>query len=84
MTIPDAVKQPVLRAFHEKLTQPGWTFSDCGPDEKDRDLLEHFDVVITELGHLDSASRDVIIDVSENGPWDGRLRPPRGYRQDRQ
>ncbi|KAG9026794.1 bifunctional farnesyl-diphosphate farnesyltransferase/squalene synthase [Tulasnella sp. JGI-2019a] len=63
MTIPDDKKQPILRSFHQKLTKPGWTFTECGPSEKDRDLLCRFDVVITELGHLDKASRDIIIDI---------------------
>lgn len=63
MTIPDEKKQPILRSFHEKLTQPGWNFTGCGPTEKDRDLLCRFDVVVTEMGHLDKASRDIIIDI---------------------
>lgn len=52
MTIPDEKKQPLLRSFHEKLSTPGWTFKESGPDEKDRQLLVEFDVVITEMGLL--------------------------------
>lgn len=65
MTIPDAKKQPILRSFHQKLTEPGWTFTESGPNEKDRDLLCHFDVVVAEMGHLDKASRDIIIDICD-------------------
>ncbi|KAG8984214.1 bifunctional farnesyl-diphosphate farnesyltransferase/squalene synthase [Tulasnella sp. JGI-2019a] len=63
MTIPDDKKQPILRSFHQKLTKPGWTFTECGPSEKDRDLLCRFDGVISELGLLEKASCDIIIDI---------------------
>jgi farnesyl-diphosphate farnesyltransferase len=52
MTIPDDVKQPLLRSFHEKTVTPGWTFSDSGPDEKDRQLLVEYDVVVEEINLL--------------------------------
>lgn len=65
MTIPDDKKQPLLRSFHKVLTQEGWTFDGNGPNEKDRDLLTRFHVVVTEMGHLDPASRGVIIDICE-------------------
>lgn len=65
MTIPDDVKQPLLRSFHEKVVTPGWTFDGCGPNEKDRQLLVEFDVVVTELGLLQPFYRDVIIDICQ-------------------
>ncbi|KAG8936418.1 bifunctional farnesyl-diphosphate farnesyltransferase/squalene synthase [Tulasnella sp. 419] len=64
MTIPDNEKQPLLRGFHTFLTKPGWTFDGNGPNEKDRDLLVEFDIVITELEHLDSESSRIIIDIA--------------------
>jgi farnesyl-diphosphate farnesyltransferase len=52
MTIPDEKKQPLLRSFHEKLSTPGWKFTESGPDEKDRQLLVEFDNVVTEMALL--------------------------------
>ena len=52
MTIPDQVKQPILRSFHKHIVTPGWTFDGCGPNEKDRQLLVEFDVVAEELNLL--------------------------------
>ncbi|KAG8742016.1 bifunctional farnesyl-diphosphate farnesyltransferase/squalene synthase [Ceratobasidium sp. 414] len=63
MTIPDEKKQPLLRSFHEKLSTPGWTFSDSGPDEKDRQLLVEFDNVVTEMGLLKPEYREIITDI---------------------
>jgi hypothetical protein len=55
MTIPDEIKQPLLRSFHEKTVTPGWNFDGNGPDEKDRQLLVEYDVVVEELNRLDPA-----------------------------
>ena len=52
MTIPDHVKQPILRSFHIHTATPGWTFDRCGPNEKDRQLLVEYDVVVEELNRL--------------------------------
>ena len=49
MTLPDEVKQPLLRKFHELTVQPGWTFTESGPNENDRQLLVEYDKVIEEL-----------------------------------
>jgi farnesyl-diphosphate farnesyltransferase len=54
MTIPDDVKQPLLRSFHEKTVTPGWNFDGNGPDEKDRQLLVEYQVVSEELNLLDA------------------------------
>ncbi|KDQ62002.1 hypothetical protein JAAARDRAFT_31480 [Jaapia argillacea MUCL 33604] len=64
MTIPDSVKQPLLRSFHEKTVTPGWTFTGNGEQEKDRQLLVEYDVVTEELNRLDAGFRDVIIDIT--------------------
>ncbi|KAG8722961.1 bifunctional farnesyl-diphosphate farnesyltransferase/squalene synthase [Ceratobasidium sp. 395] len=63
MTIPDEKKQPLLRSFHEKLSTPGWTFTESGPDEKDRQLLVEFDNVVTEMGLLKPEYREIITDI---------------------
>jgi farnesyl-diphosphate farnesyltransferase len=52
MTIPDEIKQPILRSFHIHTVTPGWTFDGCGPNEKDRQLLVEYDVVVEELNRL--------------------------------
>src|ERR1700721_886990 len=52
MTIPDEIKQPLLRSFHEFTTTTGWTFTGNGPDEKDRQLLVEYDVVVDEVNLL--------------------------------
>lgn len=63
MTLPDEVKQPLLRDFVNKCVTPGWTFNDSGPDEKDRELLVEFDNVISELLMLPQEYRAVILDI---------------------
>jgi len=55
MTIPDDVKQPILRKFHELTVTPGWTFNGSGPNEKDRQLLVEYDVVVDEVNLLNPA-----------------------------
>ena len=52
MTIPDEVKQPILRSFHIHTVTPGWTFSGSGPNEKDRQLLVEYDKVVEEVNLL--------------------------------
>lgn len=63
MTIPDDVKQPILRSFHEKTVTPGWNFNGSGPDEKDRIVLVDYHVVVDELLRLEPACRDTIVDI---------------------
>ena len=52
MTIPDEVKQPILRSFHIHTVTPGWTYNGCGPNEDDRQLLVEYDRVIDEVNLL--------------------------------
>ena len=52
MTIPDHVKQPILRAFHVHTVTPGWTFNGSGPMEKDRQLLVEYDLIVEEVNRL--------------------------------
>jgi farnesyl-diphosphate farnesyltransferase len=65
MTISDAAKQPLLRSFHEKTVTPGWTFHGNGPDEKDRQLLVEYDVVVQEINLLDAPTRAIIVDICQ-------------------
>ncbi|KAI9051918.1 hypothetical protein LZ554_004174 [Drepanopeziza brunnea f. sp. 'monogermtubi'] len=65
MTIPLELKEPKLRSFHDILDQDGWTFTENGPNEKDRELLVHFDVVIREFKDVKPAYRAIIKDITE-------------------
>ena len=53
MTIPDDIKQPLLRSFHKKIVTPRWNFNGNGPDEKDRVMLVAYHLVVEELLRLD-------------------------------
>ncbi|KAI0000729.1 farnesyl-diphosphate farnesyl transferase [Xylariaceae sp. FL0662B] len=64
MTIPASTKEPLLRDFKKYMQTDGWTFTDNGPNEKDRELLVHFDVVITELKKLKKNYYDIIEDIT--------------------
>ncbi|KAF8321083.1 squalene synthase [Cantharellus anzutake] len=73
MTISDEIKQPLLRSFHEKLQTPDWCFGGSGPNEKDRQLLVEFNVVIAEIALVQPEVREVIVDIThkmENGMAD--------------
>jgi farnesyl-diphosphate farnesyltransferase len=65
MTIPLEKKEPLLRSFAEILEKDGWTFTENGPNEKDRELCVHFDVVITEFKKIKPAYRVIIKDITE-------------------
>lgn len=64
MTIELSKKEPLLRQFHENMKIDGWTFTENGPNEKDRDLLVHFDVVIAELKNIKKEYYDIIEDIT--------------------
>ena len=53
MTLPDEKKQGLLRQFHELTLKEGWTFTESGPDEADRQLLVEYTNVIDELHMLE-------------------------------
>ncbi|KAH5477858.1 squalene synthase [Parastagonospora nodorum] len=65
MTIPLEKKEPILRDFQNLLEQDGWTFDDNGPNEKDRQLLVEFNVVIEEFKKIKPAYRDIIKDITK-------------------
>lgn len=52
MTIPDEIKQPILRSFHKHTVTPGWNFTGCGPNEKDRQLLLEYNTIVEEVNRL--------------------------------
>ncbi|KAK7962748.1 squalene synthase [Apiospora aurea] len=64
MTIPIEKKEPMLRDFDKYMKTDGWTFDGNGPNEKDRDLLVHFDEVIVELKKLKKNYYDIIEDIT--------------------
>ncbi|KAF9236086.1 squalene synthase [Melanogaster broomeanus] len=63
MTIPDGVKQPLLRSFHEKTVTPGWNFTESGPNEKDRQLLVEYSSVVEEVNLLKPEYKAIILDI---------------------
>lgn len=65
MTIPLETKEPLLRNFEGILEEEGWTFDGNGPDEKDRELVVHFDVVITEFALIKPAYKAIIKDITK-------------------
>ncbi|KAK2590217.1 bifunctional farnesyl-diphosphate farnesyltransferase/squalene synthase [Conoideocrella luteorostrata] len=62
MTIPIDQKVQLLRSFHKNMEIDGWQFHES--NEKDKELLEKFDVVITELKKLKPQYYNVIKDVT--------------------
>ncbi|KAG9229324.1 isoprenoid synthase domain-containing protein [Amylocarpus encephaloides] len=64
MTISLEEKEPLLRNFETILEKDGWTYDKNGPNEKDRELLVHFDDVITEFKLIDPKHRDIIKDIA--------------------
>ncbi|KAI1772587.1 farnesyl-diphosphate farnesyltransferase [Hypoxylon cercidicola] len=64
MTLSTKTKEPMLREFSKYMKMDGWTFNGSGPDEKDRDVLIHFDDVIAELKKIDKKYYDVIEDIT--------------------
>ncbi|KAI3640342.1 hypothetical protein MIR68_001220 [Amoeboaphelidium protococcarum] len=63
MSLSEDLKLPLLREFWTKLDQAGWTFPLNGPQEKDRELLVHFDVVIDQFSKLNPQYKSVIQDI---------------------
>ncbi|KAJ4374001.1 bifunctional farnesyl-diphosphate farnesyltransferase/squalene synthase [Neocucurbitaria cava] len=65
MTIPLEKKEPILRNFQNVLEQDGWNFAENGPNEKDRQLLVEFNVVIEEFKKIKPAYREIIKDITK-------------------
>jgi farnesyl-diphosphate farnesyltransferase len=49
MTLDPALKQDLLKSFDSVIYKKGWNFDGNGSGEKDRILLERFDVVIEQF-----------------------------------
>ncbi|KAG0051770.1 bifunctional farnesyl-diphosphate farnesyltransferase/squalene synthase [Gryganskiella cystojenkinii] len=65
MTLDLDIKLPYLKTFHEIIYQKGWTFTKNGPNEKDRQLLVEFDVVIEAFLKLNPAYQTIIADITK-------------------
>ena len=52
MTLPNTVKQSILRSFHINTVTPGWKFNGSDPNMKDRQLLVEYDNVVEEINLL--------------------------------
>ncbi|KAI5288387.1 bifunctional farnesyl-diphosphate farnesyltransferase/squalene synthase [Ascosphaera acerosa] len=59
-----AKKELLLRDFEAKLDEDGWTFTGNRPEEKDRELLCHFDVVIAEFKKIKPAYQAIIKNIT--------------------
>lgn len=64
MTLDIKEKEPLLRNFRQHMETDGWTFNGNGPNEKDRELLVHFDDVIVELKKMKKPYYDIIADIA--------------------
>ncbi|KAI9269362.1 farnesyl-diphosphate farnesyltransferase [Sporodiniella umbellata] len=64
MTIELNEKIELLRSFDSIIYKKGWTYDKNGPDEKDRDLLVEFDVVIQEFLNLKPQYQTVIANIT--------------------
>ena len=71
MTLPDTVKQPILRSFHIHTVTPGWKFDRCGPNEKHRQYLVEYDNVVEEINLLSPQYVFVIfvLNLLDSGFW---------------
>ncbi|KAI8880196.1 farnesyl-diphosphate farnesyltransferase [Backusella circina FSU 941] len=65
MTLPLDRKVDLLRSFDQIIFKEGWTFNENGPNEKDRELLVHFDVVIAEFLRLKPEFQKVIANITK-------------------
>ncbi|KAF2022241.1 farnesyl-diphosphate farnesyltransferase [Aaosphaeria arxii CBS 175.79] len=65
MTIPLEKKEPILRNFQDLLEKDGWTFTENGPNEKDRQLLVEFNVVIEEFKKIKPEYKVIIKDITK-------------------
>jgi len=63
MTIEVNKKVDLLRNFYKKNYEKGWTFTENGPNEKDRILLEQYDIVIEKYLQLDPKYQVIIEDI---------------------
>ncbi|KAM0344014.1 hypothetical protein ACHAPU_007917 [Fusarium lateritium] len=62
MTLPLDKKVPLLRNFHNTMEIDGWQFHES--QEKDKELLQHFDVVIAELKKIKAPYYEIIKEMT--------------------
>lgn len=60
MTLDPKIKVPLLRTFDEKLLLKDWNFNGCGPNEKDRLVLEEFQYILIEYHKLKPEYQDIV------------------------
>ncbi|CAG8471880.1 12116_t:CDS:2 [Ambispora leptoticha] len=65
MTIPIEKKVSILRSWEEIIVTDGWNFTENGPNEKDRQLLVEYPVVIEELKNLNKTYKEIIFDIAK-------------------
>ena len=65
MTIALSEKESLLRDFHSIINKEGWKYNGNGPDEKDRDLLVNFNIIIKEFSTVKPAYRDITKDITK-------------------
>jgi len=65
MTLDVNKKIELLKNFHTFNYQKGWTFTESGPNEKDRVLLEQYDIVIEKYLQLDPKYQTIIDDICQ-------------------
>ncbi|KAI8055800.1 farnesyl-diphosphate farnesyltransferase 1 [Syncephalis plumigaleata] len=64
MSLPVDRKIFVLQHFHEYIFEKGWNFTESGPNEKDRDVLAEFHVVIEFFLQIKPRYQRVIADIT--------------------
>ncbi|KAL1922140.1 uncharacterized protein VTP21DRAFT_10782 [Calcarisporiella thermophila] len=65
MTLPLSRKTEILQEFHKLISREGWNFTESGPNEKDRQLLVEFQVVVSEFLALRPPLQDVIARITK-------------------
>jgi len=65
MSLDKKQKVELLRTFHEKNYEEGWTITDVGDKEEYRELLENYDKVIRAFKSIDSQYQQVITEICQ-------------------
>jgi len=58
-------KVALLRTFHEKNYEEGWTITDVGDKEEYRELLKNYDKVIRAFKSIDSQYQQIITEICQ-------------------
>jgi farnesyl-diphosphate farnesyltransferase len=65
MTISIKEKEPLLRYFYTHVDDKTWTYLGNGPEERDRELLVHFDCVTREFNKIKDEYKVIIKDITK-------------------